>query len=98
MDNKDGRKPILYDFPIHPPNDLIMFVESNPDQILLLVEFLETAPKPGIYLPVGTSEVIRKQIENFTKTSCNADAESSTRSFDLPPEQDDDYETKPVCK
>ncbi len=62
LDRTSGRKPILYNIPEDTPESLLIDVESDSDQLILLLELLENEMKKYAIVPAGTTERIRKQI------------------------------------
>lgn len=71
LDRTEGRKPILYNLPEDPPQELIIDVESDTEQLLLLLEYLEIELKDEAFLAEGTTDRIRKQISNSDKYQDN---------------------------
>lgn len=71
LDRTEGRKPILYNLPEDPPQELIIDVESDTDQLLLLLEYLEIELKDEVFLAEGTTDSIRKKISNSEKSEVN---------------------------
>lgn len=66
LDHTEGRQPILYNMPEDPPESRVLDIESDPDQLILLLHYLEYDMKDHAFLPPGTTELIRTQIHEQT--------------------------------
>lgn len=72
LDCTEGRQPILYNMPEDPPESHVLDIESDPDQLILLLQYLENDMKDHAFLQPGTTEHIRAQIkENTAKHASN---------------------------
>lgn len=66
LDRTEGRKPILYNMPEDPPESLVIDIESDTDQLVLLLQYLENDLKDHAFVHPGTTELIRAQIKEHS--------------------------------
>ncbi len=69
----EGRKQILYDMPPDPPASNIIEIEGDADQLVALLEYLESDFLNGVFLPKGTAERIKQHISPDANASGQTD-------------------------
>lgn len=65
----EGRKQILYNMPEDTPTSLVFDIESDPDQLILLLNYLESDFLKGAFLPKGIAQRVKQHIECNDQTN-----------------------------
>lgn len=60
--NTDGYEPILYDMPGSPPDNHVIELESDLDELLRIINYLETRLVEAHFVSVGIYRTIKEQV------------------------------------
>jgi hypothetical protein len=77
----EGRQKIYYNMPEDLPDGATLEIEGDPDQLILLLGFLENQVY-GKFIPAGTTAKIQKQIEATEKASAAHESGDAHDSLD----------------